>query len=93
VAGKHFQPSQMFVGKARAYTRVKYRKLRRIKFYNIRPWSYLEKRLANPLTAVFKNAHTELMVVTGKPFQPILMFESEAGAYPSEAPLSSSTLG
>jgi hypothetical protein len=31
--------------------------------------------------------------VLGKPFQPSLMFEGKAGAYPSEAPFRRSTLG
>jgi hypothetical protein len=31
--------------------------------------------------------------VSGKPFQPSLMFQGKAGAYPSEAPFRCSTLG
>jgi hypothetical protein len=35
----------------------------------------------------------KLEFVPGKPFQPSLMFAGKVGAYPSEAPLSCSTLG
>ncbi len=54
-------------------------------FYNIGPWAQCYK------TFYFRNLEMYVNVFLGGPFQPGIMFASNAGAYPTEVPLRCST--